>query len=165
MPSGTIGDRLSRVIADLSTRYSTPAFDPHITLFSGLGAAQPELLKKCAGLSRLLHAFDIRLTTIESRDEYFRALFMRAEPAGELEAANAEAGELFLVKEARPFLPHLSLLYGDIPAKEKHNLMAELRPLLGSGFRADSLHLVSTEGVPRLWRHLRTYPLSIRSPA
>lgn len=165
MPSGTIGDRLSRVIGDLSTRYSTPAFEPHITLFSGLRAAQPELIEKCAGLSRLLNAFDIRLTTIESRNEYFRALFLRAELAGDLEAANAKAAELLQVNEARPFLPHLSLLYGDIPAEEKQKLIVELHPLTGLGFRADSLHLVSTEGEPPLWRRLRTYPLSIRPSA
>lgn len=159
MPSGRVRDRLARVIAELSARYTTPAFEPHITLLSGLGAPQAGLIEKCASLSRLLEAFDIRLATVEALDEYFRSLFVRVEPAAVLEAANARAGEVFRVKESRSFLPHLSLLYGDLPAQEKRKLIAELGPLSGLTFRAGRFHLVSTEGEPAAWRHIRAYPL------
>src|SRR3989338_5017501 len=91
IPTGDVYDRLKDIILRLSLKYSTPRFEPHITLIGGLSCSEEEILSKVSWLSTLLKPFPVKLIKTEYLDEYYRCLFLRAEETDNLLNAHALA--------------------------------------------------------------------------
>ena len=158
VPTGEVYERFDALISSLSRRCGTPPFEPHVTLLGGLSGPEAAVLSRAEQLSGSLAPLEIRPTTAGHRDEYFRCLFVQAEPTPALVAAHARAAELFERRE-EPFFPHLSLIYGDLAAEEKERILDEVGRDLATAFDVGELHAVRTEGEVRSWRRLASYPL------
>jgi 2'-5' RNA ligase len=152
MPRGDVYESLARTLHRLSARYAAPEFPPHVTLLGRIAAPRREALRKSAALAALLRPFTIRLGDIAYFDEYFRCLFVRVAITPPLLKAHHVAQEVFGFRRMAPFMPHLSLLYGNFSQSLKDEGMAELGPPVGREFKVRSLHLYSTRGEPRGWR-------------
>ncbi len=75
VPSGNAYDMLVDLISQLSERYSTPCFEPHITLLGDLPLSEEDMLFKTCYLANLIRPFKIRLTAVNYFDEFFECLF------------------------------------------------------------------------------------------
>lgn len=153
-PDGEVRRRLRALIRDLARLHRTPVFEPHVTLLGGLPLPESEVQRRACALAAGLRAFPLRGTVVEGADEYFRRLFVRVEATETLLGAHARAREAFDAKEA-PFLPHLSLLYGDRAPAAGPEL---LKDRAGWSFEVRSLEVVRTQGPPDAWRRLAAYP-------
>jgi 2'-5' RNA ligase len=102
----------------------------------------------------------LRLAGLEGSDEYFRALFARVGETDQLLAAHEQAREAFARRRDPPFLPHLSLVYGRLPASTRRSLVAELEAEIPRSFVAVRLEVVRTEGPPGEWRRLDSQELT-----
>jgi hypothetical protein len=69
MPTGEVRQRLAGTILELSRQYATPAFEPHVTLASGMVGPAREVVAKMRELARRIPPFTIRLTAVEGLDE------------------------------------------------------------------------------------------------
>jgi len=94
MPEGALFDRLSRLIHELSHRYSSPPFPPHVTLLGQAPGSREDLINKCAELAAALKPFRVSLKGLDCLDEFYRALFIRVEETTSVMIANAMAGKL-----------------------------------------------------------------------
>lgn len=150
-PTGQAYGRLARIIAQLSTQYRAPAFEPHVTLLGGLTDDADAVIAKTAQLSKLLKPNVIKLTTLDYFDEYFRCLFAKAEKSSWLIDANLQARKLFHREDASEFMPHLSLLYGDFPLAIKQRIIIEIGSQFDFSFPVASVQLWSTAGEPKEW--------------
>ena len=159
MPRGDVYDGLARTLHKLSARYSAPEFAPHVTLLGSIVAPRREAIRKSAALATLIRPFMIRLGDIDYRDEYFRCLFVRATITQPLRKAHQIAQEVFGFRREAPFMPHLSLLYGNFSRSLKDEAIAELGPRVDLEFKVRSLHLYSTRGEPRGWRCVEKFGL------
>jgi 2'-5' RNA ligase len=159
MPEGGVGDRLRVLIGDLARRHRTPSFLPHLTLLAGIPGPEEAALSRAAGLARGLSPIAIRLREVETVDEYFRCVFVRAEPTEALKGAHILARAAFAGVAPTPFLPHLSLLYGRLESSERAAVVRELGGTLEVEFEASRLHVFHTEGPPRAWRRRDAFPL------
>lgn len=164
MPEGEPRDRLAEEIARLSARLSTPAFAPHVTLLAAIEDASPEdVLATARTLARSLRPFAVHLHGVAGRDEYFRCLFARAALDAPLRAAHAAAARAFGRQPDSAFLPHLSLVYGELPPKDRQRLSAELASSLVPSFEAGRLHVWRTQGAVGDWRELGVFGLGAGS--
>ena len=154
MPKGDVRRRLAETILDLSGKYSTPAFDPHVTLAGSIVGPVQEVVSKMQDLARLIPPFTVRLTTVDGLEEYFRCLFVRAAQTHPLVSANEAARQIFRLPKRPAFVPHLSLLYGRLPAKEKERIIASLGRRFELEFKATALHLYLIKGEPAAWRRV-----------
>ena len=159
MPEGRVGDRLRVLIGELARRHRTPAFPAHLTLLGGIPGPEEAVLSRAAGLSRGLGPIAIRLHEMETSDEYFRCVFVRAEPTESLRGAHVGARAAFTGAAPTPFRPHLSLLYGRLEAPERAAVLRELGGTLEVAFEAARLHVFRTQGPPRAWRRRGAFPL------
>jgi len=159
MPKGDVCDRLSRVINQLSVRFAAPEFSPHVTLLGGCVGPRREVIRQSARVAAALRPFTIRLEEIDFRGEYFRCLFVHAALVEPLRKAHQAACQAFGHDREPPFMPHLSLLYGDFPRSFKEGVMAEMGPRLDVQFKVRSLHLYRTHGEPRRWRRVARFGL------
>ena len=90
--AGPVRDRLAGVIAGLAAEHGAPVFAPHVTI-SGTVEAEPDAAS--LGLERLVagvQAFEVTLAGFGYEPEFFRSLYLRAEPSAQLTALH-EAGQ------------------------------------------------------------------------
>ena len=161
MPKGEARQRLSEAILDLSGKYSTPAFEPHVTLAGSIVGPAREVESKMKDLARRIPPFTVRLTTVDGLEEYFRCLFVRVAQTHPIMSANAAAREIFRLPRRPAFMPHLSLLYGSLPSKEKERIIASLGRQFELEFRAATLQLYLIKREPAAWQRVATCGLRL----
>lgn len=160
MPEGRLYNRLKGTITQLSGRYFTPAFEPHVTLLGLIPGTKEEVVSKTARLASMLQPYEIRLRGVDHLDEYFRCLFVRVEKTPEVMAANTRAREVFGKRNDAEYMPHLSLMYGSLTPVTKHNIISSIGREFNAAFEAKSIHLYLTQGEVKDWRRVREFPLS-----
>jgi 2'-5' RNA ligase len=161
MPKGDVRRRLAETILDLSGKYSTSAFEPHVTLAGGIVGPAREVESKVKDLARRIPPLTVRLTTVEGLEEYFRCLFVRVAQNRPIMAAHEAAREVFRLRKRTAFIPHLSLLYGSLPSKEKERIMISLGRWFELEFKAASLHLYHIKREPEAWRRVASHGLGL----
>lgn len=158
-PRGVAGDVFGAIIKDLSEAFGTPYFPPHVTLLAQVSRPQAEIVSIAHELASEFSPFQIELLAPAFADDYFRSLFISAEPGNMLLAAHELAQELFRVPEEQ-FMPHLSLLYGDLPETEKRRIIARVGYGFPLSFTAEAIDVYATEGPPEDWRLVESIALA-----
>lgn len=139
------------IIRKLSAKLDAPPFEPHLTVCSGFCSA-PELLKGVvADATQALPPLTLRVKGIGCGEEYFRTLYLEFVSDPLL----IELRERVRCIVARPdnvaFLPHLSLLYQEMPLAEKE-AMARRLVLDRTEITFDSLKVVTPANLQEGWR-------------
>lgn len=162
-PTGDAYAELRRVIADLAMLMRAPAFEPHVTVLSDLpGGGEAERSQVRAIASRR-QPFRVTLVEPGQTREYFRCLFMTADRTPELMACRAHAEQIFGGR-ARPFEPHLSLLYGTFPETRVRALADSLPAGVRTSFVVDALVLLEARSEdPKDWQEVAAFPFASRS--
>jgi 2'-5' RNA ligase len=161
MPPGEVRQRLVGTILDLSRAYATPVFEPHVTLAGGIVGPAREVASKMKDLARRIPPFTARLTVVDGLDEYFRCLFVRLATTHPIMWANRTAREVFALPKQPAFMPHLSLLYGNLPPSVKEGIIASLSRQFELEFKVNSLHLYLIKSEPAAWRHVASCGLEL----
>lgn len=147
--------KLAELIRQLAKSHGAPVFDPHLTLLGGIEAEDEEqALRLTHLLATRIEPFEIRLSHVRHMNEYYRCLFLKAEPTDGLIRANIEA-KLVMAElvGAQEFYPHMSLLYGNYFEMIKEAIIADIGSTMKVSFEATSVRLVRTGGDgPLSWR-------------
>jgi len=156
VPGGGTYERLATLINRLAKSHKTPVFEPHITLLGGITSDdEDELLRLTHLLASRVEPFEASLSEVRYMDEYFRCLFLKAEPTDGLIRANIEArlvmGELVTPRE---FYPHLSLLYGEFFPVVKEAIIKDMGGSMEVAYLAEKVKLVRVTGGPADWKAL-----------
>ncbi len=159
MPEGATHARLQALILELARKNLTPTFPPHLTLLGGISASEATARAGAAELARQMGRVTIRLGEIETSEAFFRCVYARAELTEALRWAEVRAREPFSEAAPLPFLPHLSLVYGHLPAPAREAVRQALGGALELSFAASRLYLFRTEGPPGAWRLRTVFPL------
>ena len=126
--AGPARDRLAGVIARLAAEHGGPVFAPHITMAGVVESSAEAAARMLERLVAGVPAFEVALTGVGYEPEFFRALYLRAEPTAILTALH-EAGErawgLGISGTGPPYRPHLSLLYARDLAEERKPAIAD----------------------------------------
>jgi len=136
--AGPERDRLAGVIARLAAEHAAPAFAPHVTL---AGVVESPADAAAGVLGRLVAGvppFEVRLTAVGSEPEFFRSLYLRAEPDATLTALHEAAGRAWGLEPGPPYRPHLSLLYSRLPEERKPAIAGALGLALPVTVRIDA---------------------------
>jgi 2'-5' RNA ligase len=162
-PRGKVRDELARKIRELSREYATPVFEPHVTLVSGILGSPDQVMAKSAKLAAQVSALVVRLTKLDWLNEYFRCVFVRVAKSRPLVEANRRAKMVFGLERRRAFMPHLSLLYGNLAPRVKKRIVAALGRRWDIEFEVSQLDLVALRGEPHEWRRVKAFRVA-RTP-
>ncbi len=155
MPTGRVYYQLSEIISQLSKKYSTPNFEPHVTLLGNLIGPGEDLISKTLKLVEQLKSFEIKLKKVDYFDEYFKCLFIRAEKSKEVIKANNIAREIFNLNLDPEYMPHLSLMYGNLNPETKEEILADSGKEFDISFEIKSIHLFSTTDAVKDWHRVK----------
>lgn len=146
-------ERFQALIARLSARLGTPAFEPHITLLGGLTGAEEDWRQRTRALAGAIKSFEVRLLAVTWLDEYYRCLFVEVTQSRALLDAHQTARKVFDQRPETGFYPHLSLVYGDLKEHEKEAIVDEIGRYFDESIRIEELALYDTSGgTPPAWR-------------
>ena len=151
MPGGHARYDLQKLITDLSVQYATPKFEPHVTLIGELAISEKEAVTKTQQLAKLLRPFTIALREVAYLNEYFRCVFIKAEKTPDLLNANLKACEVFEQRSDKNYMPHLSLVYGDLTLPVKTRIIKNIGQECRLDFEVKSIALYYTNGQPQDW--------------
>jgi 2'-5' RNA ligase len=160
IPEKNIFDRLQSLILKLSKRYNTPAFDPHVTLAGGLMGNEEEIIRKTILLADKIYSFNINLSSVLYMDNLQKCLFIEVSGSKELITANENTKNIFKLQKDSEFLPHLSLIYGQLPEQEKKEIVKMIgQDQSNLNFKVNKIHLFLTNGDIESWRKIKEIPL------
>lgn len=127
-------------------------FRPHVTLLDKLIGSEQDLLSRASALAAVVSPLKMHCAKIGYLDEYFKCLFIRVKKTHDLMQAHMRAREIFEWQSEAEYMPHLSLVYGNLPSMTKKEIVSGLRGNLRSiGFDVKSVQLVVTQGQPDEW--------------
>lgn len=158
MPAAADEVMLTGIIGDLSGRFGTPLFAPHLTLQGDTETTPAALERAIAAAAETVEAFPEQVSAVEGSDGYFRSFYARF----------AVSPSLTKLKQAldpegyASFMPHVSLLYGPVEAAAKAAAIAEINArLAGRAIRFDRVGIVTSgQDVPIAdWRVVATVAL------
>lgn len=115
-------DYLDRMIRETSAACAAAPFEPHVTVYSGRLVA-PDLLEK--GVRRAVDGVgpvSLRFAGIGFGLEYFKSLYIEFEESAALRAIHDRLKRELGEDSGYRLIPHLSLLYSEIPIAEKEAL-------------------------------------------
>ncbi len=158
MPSGDVYNKLNHLISRLSKKYSSPNFEPHVTLIGKLIGSEQDVILKTLQLTGYIKPFTIKLKKIDYRDEYFKCLFITAEETEDLMKANLKASEIFNRKDSSKYFPHLSIMYGNFPVTMKKKIISEIGEIFNLNFKVKNMALLSN-GKPKNWHKVKEFTL------
>jgi 2'-5' RNA ligase len=148
---GGARERAAALIEELSRAHGTPSFEPHVTVLGRVSGRREDLAVARQRLAAETPPLTIALTRVEHEAAYHRALFVVAE-APELRALHARAAAAFGVPADASYRPHLSLLYGDLTAVVKEDILDHIGRRFDWRFETRRLELWATGGPPQGWR-------------
>jgi len=155
---------LQNTIDSISSRYSTPSFEPHITLMAGISGIEDSVLENTHYIASRIDRCMVAFGSVGRSKEYFRSLFVRIQKNAEIERAADLAKEVFEKYYTREYTPHLSFVYADMHDSQKDRIIEEcgLVPLVRrlSTFTIGSLSLYYTYGKVDEWQKIREFRLT-----
>lgn len=158
LPSAEEFNRFVNLIKKLAEKYDAPIFDPHITILGQASDNESTAIKLTEELVTGISPFNITLNKIGYQDYYFRALYVLVEKTEPLLKLHEKAKQLFEKQDIPPYMPHLSLLYGDFPVAIKEKIMQEIGREQPSTFEVKSLYVFKTEGEANSWYSVKEIP-------
>lgn len=158
MPTPEDGALLADLASGLSRRFGTPLFTPHLTIAGDTDRRVTALAAAIAKAAEEVSAFSEAVAEIETSEAFFRSFYARFAVVPPLVTLKQRLDG----QSAEPFMPHVSLLYGPVPARPKAQAAAEVSKLLtGRAIRFDRLCVVTSgQDVPiEQWRIVATASL------
>lgn len=159
VPDGHVYDRLQAITDMLSTKYKSPPIKPHVTLAGGFTGDIEEAVYKAEGLAKKLKPFDVELTSVDCRDEFFRSLYILAAKTPELMQAYETAIKQFGMPQTPDLILHMSLIYGDFSDDVKEKIIGEIGKDFNLSFRASKIHFVVNDERQFKWPEVAVFPL------
>jgi len=132
---------LASLVRELAARFGTPVFAPHLTLRGDTRTPLDQLAREIDAAASLMPIFAEPIDSVATTAAFFRAFY----------AAFALSSPLVALKRcldpaaAESFVPHVSLLYGELAAERKAPAAAEFgRRLTGRAITFDRICVVSS---------------------
>jgi 2'-5' RNA ligase len=158
MPDQPMFIRLARAVSSLSRRLSTQRFRPHITLLSRIIQPEEKVLGRSSRVADCLRPFRIELADVDYLDEFFRCVFATVRPCNAILNARLAACRVF-GRQCAPYFPHVSLVYGRLPADRRKEIAGSLRQFPGQAFEVRKMALYRVNGPVRQWECIETFDL------
>eukprot|EP00752_Nemacystus_decipiens_P011316 g10056.t1 len=146
VPREPVRSRIQTAIDHYSSEQGTVNFQAHVTLIAGVepegGAA--EVLKTAESLALKLQPISARVERVACMDLYFKSVFALLERDQVILDAHKVAREAFGQgpNDGSDYMPHASLVYGDLPMTMRETIQQEAEPsLLSDPLVLDSLEV------------------------
>lgn len=149
---------LTALSGGLVDAHGGPAFTPHLTLLGSVFGTRAVLHAQAERLAERLSPMILPTAGVYGSEQWFRCITLHIAMNSSLRDAR-ELAEQICGAAARPWVPHISLLYGHLTTAARAAAIATLAPA-PSTVSLSTLALVETVGPAEDWIVRARFPLS-----
>lgn len=132
---------LTAIVTELSDRFGTPLFAPHLTLRGDTEQPVAELERAVDAAARQVSGFAEPVSLVEGSETFFRSFYARFAICPPLAALKRALDP----EEIGSFMPHVSLLYGPVEPVAKTHAISEIdKRLAGRAISFDRIGVVTS---------------------
>ncbi|WP_299489845.1 2'-5' RNA ligase family protein [Acaryochloris sp. IP29b_bin.137] len=125
VPQREDGQYLQAIINQLADQYQAPRFSPHVTVAGRLQV--PEQYEvSLSNLATVTPILQLANQGLDHSSELFRTVYIRTAAAEPLLALRQQVYELWPENIAKPFMPHISLIYKNLATPERQAIINSL---------------------------------------
>ncbi|MBI4162689.1 MAG: hypothetical protein HY513_03320 [Candidatus Aenigmarchaeota archaeon] len=135
-------DKFRSIIRNIAKENNTFSFEPHITILVK-NDEESKMVDVVQALAKKTNKPTVKFTDIGYEDTYFRAIYLRAQRQNILDI-NTMARKIAGMFADPQYMPHLSLLYGNLDGKTKETIIKNLGLKLSMEVVFDKLSLWRT---------------------
>lgn len=164
-PSGAAEETSKQLITEAAKECGTfGGFIPHVTLAGAIHSE--DIIEQTRKLASMLAPYEFQFDCVSGRDAFFQSLFLKLKTTPQVLEANEAARQVFQEKANDPeYMPHLSIVYGNLDVEKKTRIMKEIDQKLKrdnpfKSFTVDSIQVWCTEGFVEEWYCIETIPLT-----
>ena len=154
-PCRTDTVRYRKLISEYCEKFSSPVFNPHITLFGRVGIEPESTFSFFEDLISNYASFSVNVLGVTTGEPPWKSLFIQLEVCEALLNLQAKINDLFKSFRRYTFDPHLSLAYGDLTINQNE---MDAIPLPES-IRFSGVALVMTPDTIENWKNIKKYSL------
>ncbi|XP_071701241.1 cyclic phosphodiesterase [Rutidosis leptorrhynchoides] len=118
LPPEHVTERVKKLMAGLRSEFGGPEFEPHVTVVGATTLTEDEardkLKKACEGLK----VYDATVEKVATGNFFYQCVFLLLNKTSEVMETGAHCWSHFGFKSSA-YMPHLSILYGDLSEEEK----------------------------------------------
>ncbi|KAG2429140.1 hypothetical protein HYH02_014176 [Chlamydomonas schloesseri] len=171
VPKGRLQEQLQEEIVHLGKKCHAPTFAPHTTVLAAIERPREEVLALAAEMCKKVKKYRINFTEVARGSIYYQCVYLLVDKTEGAMAAGAAAREVFGMTTG-PYMPHLSLLYSDMPQEERAKIVQHEKErlfnnpdtrLVDTGFDVDSLavwYVPEEDKSLAGWCQLAEFPLA-----
>jgi 2'-5' RNA ligase len=150
-PSGADFAYTANLIREICGKYDEAPFEPHVTVYSGEFSDLDTLRKVISAAVSGIQPFSLRILGVSCSEEYFKSLFIEFAEDPVLRGIHAKIRAGVETGSRYELVPHLSLLYSDMPLRHKEALAKRVLPDR-SGINFDEVKIVTPGNREEGWR-------------
>ncbi len=162
-PTGNLYEELQTIINDLAKKYSSPVFNPHITLLPGGCAFEKDAaINKIRGIADTTLPFETKFDGFGYQDTVFQSLFLKLEVSPEFQELTHRVQQKYNGSVNFDFVPHLAIVYKQLPVAEKEQIITSLGgALLQQSFVLENIDVIEYElgKPPETWKKVASIPV------
>ena len=146
-----------KIKQDLDRDLKGPNFPIHMTLSGDSDLTYFELKRLMPEFKKTIPRFKVSYRGYGMKNAFFQAFYIEVTLDKQLRSIRSNIYKI-LKKKSQPFMPHLSLHYGQESNKKKEKLLDGL-PFIEGSFLVDALYMVSFDSQSIEWKVLNTINL------
>ncbi|KAH6790271.1 RNA ligase/cyclic nucleotide phosphodiesterase family protein [Perilla frutescens var. frutescens] len=119
LPQEELTPRLKKLMDGLRSEFGGPEFEPHVTVVGAISLTESEARDRFNKACESLKSYTATVEKVATGTFFYECVFLLLHPTPEVVEASAHCCAHFGFKNSTPYMPHLSLLYGDLTDEEK----------------------------------------------
>lgn len=161
LPDTNDTEYLSRIITNLSHKFNSPTFLPHITIYGLVDAHLSVVEDAVTNAISNLNSFTVKKSGINYLDDIWKTIFINIFPNQELESINEKLAQKLGQYANYEFLPHISLMYKKLAESEKVKIIDDLD--IKNEFAMDRVAIQQYSENVNEWKIIRYFKLNFTS--
>ncbi|KAL9455844.1 hypothetical protein AB3S75_005133 [Citrus x aurantiifolia] len=119
IPPDEVRARVKKLMEGLRSEFGGPQFEPHVTVVGAMSLTADDALEKFKSACNGLKAYNCTVNRVATGTFFYQCVFLLLHPTPEVAEPSSHCCGHFGYKSSTPYMPHLSLLYGDLTDDEK----------------------------------------------
>ena len=119
LPEDKIFNEYQLLINKYSRELNTPSFEPHITIYKRIVGKEKPIIQRVQEAVENTEKLQIELTEVSISTTYYQCIFARVKVTPELLNLHTNIGRQLGKKEAYMYMPHMSLVHGNLKSDKK----------------------------------------------
>ncbi len=149
---------LSRIITNLSRKFNSPEFLPHMTIYGLVDARLSVVEDAITNAISNLNSFTVKKSEINYSDNIWKTIFINIVLNQELESINEKLAQKLGQYVNYEFLPHISLIYKKIAESKKVKIIDGLD--IKNEFVVDKVAIQQYSENVNEWKIIRYFKLN-----